>query len=232
MTSPSGNPDFPPAGEAPDDRTTWLVRHEAYLKMLARLEIDSRFQGKFSASDAVQQTLFEAGAAGRISVAARMPSEWRGCGDPRAPIGPSGTSFCGSQKRDVSRELSLDASLAKSPSGWTNCWRSAARRPAAAVAAEQRRRLAEVLERLPGGSPTSDSAPQPPGLVVRRDRPPDGPRGGCRPDALGPRVGPAPRRNSRRFRVAAVTGLLGGPLRVPDVPPVPDTHSVPAMHLS
>ncbi len=43
-----------------DARTEWLIRYESWLKILARLEIDSRFHGKFSASDAVQQTLLEA----------------------------------------------------------------------------------------------------------------------------------------------------------------------------
>ncbi len=47
--------------KTPDnERTQWLVKYEPWLKLLARLEIDSRFQGKFSASDAVQQTLLEA----------------------------------------------------------------------------------------------------------------------------------------------------------------------------
>jgi hypothetical protein len=50
--------DSPPPAD--DPRTAWLMRYEAWLKLLARLEIDSRFQGKFSESDAVQQTLLEA----------------------------------------------------------------------------------------------------------------------------------------------------------------------------
>src|SRR5262245_37303415 len=37
-----------------------LCRYEPWLKLLARLQIDSQFQGKFSESDIVQQTLLEA----------------------------------------------------------------------------------------------------------------------------------------------------------------------------
>lgn len=47
-------------GTAKDDRTAWLLKYEAWLKFLARQEIDSRFAGKFDSSDAVQQTLVAA----------------------------------------------------------------------------------------------------------------------------------------------------------------------------
>jgi DNA-directed RNA polymerase specialized sigma24 family protein len=36
------------------------MKYESWLRWLARREIDSRFHGKFSASDAVQQTMIEA----------------------------------------------------------------------------------------------------------------------------------------------------------------------------
>jgi len=151
MTSQPDPPSLPPAEGAQDERTTWLVRHEAYLKMLARLEIDSRFRGKFSASDAVQQTLLEA---------------WRGWENFRGhtdvermawvrgilahQLAHLARHFAGVQKRDVSRELSLDASLAQS-SQRLDQWLAAggASPSAAAIDAEQRLRLAEVLERLP-----------------------------------------------------------------------------------
>jgi RNA polymerase sigma-70 factor, ECF subfamily len=47
----------PPANETPQQ---WLTRYQPWLEVLARMEIDSRYQAKFSASDAVQQTLLEA----------------------------------------------------------------------------------------------------------------------------------------------------------------------------
>ena len=43
-----------------DLKTEQLVQYEPWLRLLARWEIDSRFQGKFSASDAVQQTMLQA----------------------------------------------------------------------------------------------------------------------------------------------------------------------------
>lgn len=151
MASESDLPNVPPAEGVQDERTTWLVRHEAYLKMLAGLEIDSRFQGKFSASDAVQQTLLEA---------------WRGWENFRGhteaermawvrgilahQLAHLARHFAGVQKRDVSRELSLDASLAQSSQRLDQLLAAGGPSPSAvAVAAEQRLRLAEVLERLP-----------------------------------------------------------------------------------
>ena len=119
--------------------------------MLARLEIDSRFQGKFSASDAVQQTLLEAW---------RGWQNFRGSTDAERVAWARGIlahqlahlagHFAGAKKRDVSRELSLDASLAQSSQRLDQLLAVGGPSPsAAAVAAEQRLRLAAVLERLP-----------------------------------------------------------------------------------
>ena len=150
MASQLGNSDFPPAADAPDERTAWLVRHEAYLKTLARLEIDSRFQGKFSTSDAVQQTLLEAWR-GWQNFRGSNEAERRGVGarllDQLAHLA---RHFAGAKKRDVSRELSLDSSLAQSSHRLDQLLAFGGPSPsAAAVAAEQRLRLAEALERLP-----------------------------------------------------------------------------------
>ncbi len=150
MNTPPANPIFPPAGVA-DERAAWLVRHEGYLKMLAQLEIDSRFQGKFSASDAVQQTLLEA---------------WRGWQSFRGSTEPERVAwvrgilahqlahlarhFAGAQKRNVAREVSIDQSLARSSQRLDQLLAADQESPSAAVVAnEQRMRLAEVLGRLP-----------------------------------------------------------------------------------
>jgi RNA polymerase sigma-70 factor, ECF subfamily len=151
MASQPGNSDFPPIGDVPDERTAWLVRHEAYLKMLARVEIDSRFQGKFSASDAVQQTLLEAWNGWqnfRGGTEAERVAWVRGI--LAHQLAHLARHFAGAKKRDVSRELSLDASLAQSSQRLDQLLAAGGPSPsAAAVAAEQRLRLAEVLDRLP-----------------------------------------------------------------------------------
>lgn len=134
-----------------DQRTAWLMRHESWLKLLARWEIDSRFQGKFSASDAVQQTLLEA---------------WRNWDRCRAEspqqrlawlrqilahqLAHLARHYAGTKKRDVVREVSLERSLACSSARLERMLDDGGSSPADRLEAEERRqRLAEVLERLP-----------------------------------------------------------------------------------
>ena len=47
-----------PGGAAPTD--DWLARFRPWLSLIARMQVDSRLQGKFDTSDVVQQTLMEA----------------------------------------------------------------------------------------------------------------------------------------------------------------------------
>jgi RNA polymerase sigma-70 factor (ECF subfamily) len=136
---------------ANDPRTGWLLRHEPWLRVLARLEIDSRFQGKFSASDAVQQTLAAA---------------WRDWGNCRAAddqqrlawlhkilanqLGQLARHFSAAQRRDVRREVSLERSLAESSQRLERFLAADQTSPSGAAAdREEQTRLAEVLERLP-----------------------------------------------------------------------------------
>ena len=135
----------------PDDRTAWLVRFEPWLRLLARLEIDSRFAGKFSASDAVQQTMFEAW---------RGWEAFRGCSEPERAAWLRGIlirqlahlarHFAGTQKRDVTREVTLEQSLTRSAQRLGEILVADQTTPSGIVMRqEQQLQLAEVLERLP-----------------------------------------------------------------------------------
>ncbi len=98
-----------------DERTAWLIKYEAWLKLLARQEIDSRFAGKFDSSDAVQQTL----------VAAWQGWEqFRGSTEAQRmawlrqilahQLANLARHYAGTQMRSVNREQSIDASLTQS----------------------------------------------------------------------------------------------------------------------
>ncbi len=92
-----------------------LVAYEPWLHWLADLEIGSRFQGKFSASDVVQQTMLAA---------------WRDWDHFEGQEGPQrrvwlrsvlahqlaqlARHYAGTQKRDVNREQAIEHSLAQS----------------------------------------------------------------------------------------------------------------------
>lgn len=134
-----------------DPRTGWLLRHEPWLKLLARLEIDSRFQGKFSASDAVQQTL---AAAWRDWANCRAASDQQRLAWLRKilanQLGQLARQYTTAQRRDVRREISLEHSLAESSQRLERFLAADQTSPSVAAAArEEQARLAEVLERLP-----------------------------------------------------------------------------------
>jgi RNA polymerase sigma-70 factor (ECF subfamily) len=146
------DPPEPLAALPPDDnRTRWLMKYEAWLRLLARNEIDSRFAGKFDASDAVQQTLMEA---------------WKGWEQLRGDAEPQRLAwlrqilahqlahlarhYAGTAKRDVAREVSIEQTLCQSAQRLDSLLPANDASPSGlAVANEQRLHLAEVLERLP-----------------------------------------------------------------------------------
>lgn len=134
-----------------DQRTHWLMRYEGWLKVLARLEIDSRFQGKFSASDAVQQTLFEAW---------KDWEQFRGTDEPQRlawlrqilahQLAHLARHYAGTQKRDITREVLLQNSLNASAQRLQEMSMASVSTPSAQVAAqEQQLLLADVLQRMP-----------------------------------------------------------------------------------
>jgi RNA polymerase sigma-70 factor (ECF subfamily) len=134
-----------------DHRTEQLTRYQSWLRCLARMEIDSRFQGKFSASDAVQQTMLAAW------------QNWdRFRGDSEAQrrawlrqilayqLAKLARHYAGTQKRDVSRETSIEASLAQSSMRIDYFLAADQSTPSGqAIANERSLVLAKVLEELP-----------------------------------------------------------------------------------
>lgn len=134
-----------------DERTLWLMRYEAWLKLLARSEIDTRFRGKFSASDAVQQTMVEAWKVWdkfRGNTEAERIAWLRGI--LAHQLAHLARHFAGAQKRDISREQSLEHSLAQSSQRLERLLASPEPSPDQnLVAREQHLQLAQVLDRLP-----------------------------------------------------------------------------------
>jgi RNA polymerase sigma-70 factor (ECF subfamily) len=143
----------PPGAALPqgDARTQWLLKYEAWLRLLARNEIDSRFAGKFDASDAVQQTLMEAW---------KGWEQFRGDDEPQRrawlrqilahQLAHLARHYAGTAKRDLARELSIEHTLNQSAQRLDSLLPASDVSPSGlAVANEQRLQLAEVLERLP-----------------------------------------------------------------------------------
>jgi RNA polymerase sigma-70 factor (ECF subfamily) len=136
---------------AHDARTGWLMQYEAWLRLLARKEIDSRFAGKFDPSDAVQQTLLEAW---------KGWDNFRGSDEPQRvawlrqilahQLAHLARHYASTQKRDLGREQSLELSLSQSALRLDAL--AAGRDPSPsgiASANEQRLLLARALEQLP-----------------------------------------------------------------------------------
>lgn len=139
----------------PGERTEWLLRHEHQLRVLARIEMRGRLAGKADPSDLVQQTLMEAWQAWHrmeaIDEAQRAAWLRRILANQLAKLF---RHHRGTEKRDASREISIDAMIAQSVD------RSAAKldglhtaqdvSPSRIVAdKEDSERVAQVLETLP-----------------------------------------------------------------------------------
>lgn len=136
---------------AEDERTPWLLRYEGWLRLLARNEIDSRFAGKFDASDAVQQTLLEAW---------KGWDNFRGSAEPQRlawlrqilahQLAHLARHFAGTQMRDVAREVSIHESICQSAARLDSLLPAPDLTPSENAAGnEQRLLLASVLNGLP-----------------------------------------------------------------------------------
>ena len=143
----------PPIDALPADdvRTQWLLKYEAWLRLLARNEIDSRFAGKFDASDAVQQTLMEAWKGWENFRGSQEPERLAWLRQILAhQLAHLARHYAGTQKRDVAREVSIEHTLHQSAKRLDALLPARDPSPSGqAVASEQRLQLAEVLDRLP-----------------------------------------------------------------------------------
>jgi RNA polymerase sigma-70 factor (ECF subfamily) len=134
--------------EGPNDQ---IIAYEAWLRLIAGLEIESRFQAKFAASDAVQQTMLEAW---------RNWDQFRGESELQRrawlrqilafQLAKLARHYAGTQKRNIANEVSIDASLARTSIRLTNLLPANQSTPSeAAMANEQSLRLANALDQLP-----------------------------------------------------------------------------------
>lgn len=128
-----------------------LVYFQPWLKLLARLQIDSHFQGKFDPSDIVQQTLLEA---------CRALPRFRGQTQAELAawlrqilahvLAHEVRRYRGTRQRDLDREVSLEQSLAESSRRLGEVLATSGTSPSQqAIRHEQEVLLAEILARLP-----------------------------------------------------------------------------------
>ena len=128
-----------------------LVRYQPWLGLLARLQIDTQFQGKFGASDIVQQTLLEA---------CRDLRQFRGRTEAELlawlrrilahVLAHEVRRYRGTQQRDLAREVSLEQSLAQSSQRLGDLLAASTPSPSQrAIRHEEELRLADVLSQLP-----------------------------------------------------------------------------------
>jgi RNA polymerase sigma-70 factor (ECF subfamily) len=127
-----------------------LERYRAYLRLLARLQLDRRLQGKLDASDVVQQTLLQA---------YRALDQFHGSTEPelmswlRQILARTLSHLHRDHKRarrDLARERSLEGNLTASSARLENWLAAQQSTPSQkAVRGEELLRLAEALHTLP-----------------------------------------------------------------------------------
>lgn len=135
----------PAAGDA------LLRRFEPWLKLMARLQWETRFHAKFDPSDVVQQALIEAMKAApqfRGSTEAELAAWLRQI--LAHALAHEIRRYAGTQKRDLGRELPLDQQLSQTSQRLGDLLAATGPSPSQVlVRHEQQVRLAAVLERLP-----------------------------------------------------------------------------------
>jgi RNA polymerase sigma-70 factor, ECF subfamily len=135
----------------PDAQGRVLLRYQPWLGVLARLQLDGQFPGKFGASDIVQQTLLEA-CRGLPRFRGQTEAELLGWLRQILAhvIAHEVRRYRGLQKRDVAREVSLEQSLAESSRRLGVLLAASGTSPSQQAARnEQKVLLAAALARLP-----------------------------------------------------------------------------------
>ena len=128
-----------------------LVRYQPWLRILARVQLGRRLQGKFDASDIVQQTMLEA---------FRALPQFRGTTEAELTawlrqvlarvLAHEVRRYQGTRQRDVDREVSFEQALADSSRRLGDMLAASGSSPSQQAARhEQELILAEVLARLP-----------------------------------------------------------------------------------
>ena len=128
-----------------------FARYQPWLKLLARLQWDSRYQSKFDPSDVVQQTMMEAW---KAAPQFRGESEGERLAWLRQilshVLAHEFRRYRGTQKRDADREVSIEQTLAQSSSRLGDLLAGGEATPSqCAMRREQELQVADVLERLP-----------------------------------------------------------------------------------
>jgi RNA polymerase sigma-70 factor (ECF subfamily) len=128
-----------------------LLRYQPWLRLLARLQLDRRFQAKLDASDVVQMALLEAHRAlprFRGSTEAELTAWLRQV--LAHVLAHEMRRYQGTEQRDLGREVSLEQALAQSSQRLGDMLAASGSSPSQqAVRREQEVILAEVLARLP-----------------------------------------------------------------------------------
>lgn len=128
-----------------------LVQYRPWLRFMARVQVESQFQGKFDPSDIVQQTVVEA---------LNADDDFRGRSEGERinwlrvilarVVAREARRYRGTQKRDVHREVSIEQSLAHTSMALGAVLAGNVETPS--VVADQREQqliVAEALESLP-----------------------------------------------------------------------------------
>jgi RNA polymerase sigma-70 factor (ECF subfamily) len=135
----------------PSQQAEALLRYQYWLRLLARLQLGRRFQGKFDASDVVQLTMMEA---------CRALPNFRGTTEAELTawlrqilarvLAHEMRRYEGTRRRDLAREVSLEEALAQSSLRLKDMLAAPGSSPSQrASRREQEVVLAEVLARLP-----------------------------------------------------------------------------------